>query len=91
VSALLLAKGAHLHALVVIGYAGCPPLPRKEEPVLAGFALTATAPLDESQKLAAVVGALLLGHDSDSQVDCVVVTVGDHRTVCSPQPAAAER
>jgi hypothetical protein len=28
---------------------------------------------------------------SDTRVDCVVVTVGDHRTVCSPQPAAADR
>jgi len=35
--------------------------------------------------------ALSLCHGSDSHVDCVVVTVGDHRTVCSPQPAAAER
>jgi hypothetical protein len=32
-----------------------------------------------------------LCHGSDSQVDCVVATVGDHRTVCSPQPAAADR
>jgi hypothetical protein len=30
-------------------------------------------------------------HGSDSRVDCVVVTVSDHRTVCSPQPAAADR
>ena len=30
-------------------------------------------------------------HGSDGRVDCVVVTVGDHRTVCSPQPAAADR
>ncbi len=30
-------------------------------------------------------------HGSDSRVDCVVVTVGDHRAVCSPQPAAADR
>jgi hypothetical protein len=29
-----------------------------------------------------------LRHGFDSQVDGVVVTVGDHRTVCSPQPAA---
>jgi hypothetical protein len=37
------------------------------------------------------VGALLLSsdlrllvrHGSDSRVDCVVVTAGDHRTVCS--------
>ena len=28
---------------------------------------------------------------SDSRADPVPVTVGDHRTVCSPQPAAADR
>ena len=32
-----------------------------------------------------------LCHGSDSRVDCVVVTVGDHRAVCSLQPAAADR
>jgi hypothetical protein len=32
-----------------------------------------------------------LCHGSDSRVDCAVMTVGDHRTMCSPQPAAAER
>ena len=30
-------------------------------------------------------------HGSDSRVDRVAVTVGDHRAVCSPQPAAADR
>jgi hypothetical protein len=29
-------------------------------------------------------------HGSDSRADCVVVTVGGHRTVRSPQPAAAD-
>ena len=41
--------------------------------------------------LAAAPASLCLCHGFDSQVDCVVVTVGDHRTVCSPQPAAADR
>jgi len=35
--------------------------------------------------------ALAQCHGSDTHVDCVVVAVGDHRTVCPPQPAAAER
>ena len=30
-------------------------------------------------------------HACDSRVECVLVTVGDHRAVCSPQPAAADR
>jgi hypothetical protein len=34
---------------------------------------------------------LLVRHGSDSRVDCVVVTVGDRRAVCSSQPAAADR
>ena len=33
---------------------------------------------------------VVLRHGSDSRVDCAVVTVGDHRDVCSPQPAAAD-
>jgi hypothetical protein len=30
-------------------------------------------------------------HGSDSHADPLAVTAGDHRTVCSPQPAAADR
>jgi len=31
-------------------HTGCPPLPRKQEPVLAGFELTPAAPLDETEE-----------------------------------------
>ena len=34
---------------------------------------------------------LLVRHGSDGRAECEVVTVGDHGTVSSPQPAAAER
>ena len=42
-------------------------LTNKGQAVLARFELTTAAPLDESQKLGAVVGALLLGHESSHQ------------------------
>ena len=42
-------------------------LTNKGQAVLARFELTPAAPLDESQKLGAVVGALLLGHESSHQ------------------------
>ena len=63
------------------GALGESPTSRRARP---GRATTASA-------LAAAPASLCLCHGSDSHVDCVVVTVGDHRTVCSPQPAAAER
>ena len=37
---------------------------------------------------AAAPGSLCLCHGSDSRLDHVAVTAGDHRAVCSPQPAA---
>ena len=57
------------------------PTSRRARP---GRATTASA-------LAAAPASLCLCHGSDSRVDPVAVTAGDHRTVCSPQPAAADR